>query len=656
MKKSIKRLGIIALAAVIGFTMITCGNDDGDKDDDDTITEGVITYPWPGGMTKYSGVTMTAEGKTIDLYSVNVSNLYVHEDNPTCDKVPVGMFDMKGTVQIEITVPSNASKVFIRPLSSGITPVVSGSKITFSITEPGQYSVEYNNAATKPANAVIIFANPIETFTGTTTVEAGIHNQNYTVNSGQTLYLKPGAIIRGKVVMNSNSKIVGRGIIDGSQFNRWSNLTLPIETYGANNIEIKGITIFDPAGWNIQLQNTSNVLIDNVKMISSRSNSDGISIQSSSNVTIQNCFIRTWDDGIVIKNYGTPNSHDITAKNCIIWTDLAQSLEIGFETNKAKKNGVTNNDPKIYNVKFEDITIFHAMHKAPVSIHNGDNANIYNITFKNITVENYQAGEGDGWNYIIDITNLTSEETGGDPEWTTETARGNIHDVLIENVKILSGKTPQARFKGSSLGGKIYNINVNNIYHGATKVNLSEYVDVGSDITVSFGGFENTEGTAAVFSNWSTFDDNESGKSSTITLVTANETINEQSFTTYRIHGTIETDGWTGLTGTPDTAALQALKTMTSFSFWALGDGKEYSVMFPTSDTNTSAAGYNHYQKTFNTANGAPVQVTVSVPGGLSPLTASSTSFVQNNIQEILFRLPVPGDYDLKIWDIRLHE
>jgi len=440
----------------------------------------VISYPWPDGMAKYTGISMKAGGKDIDLYAVraNSTRFWTRDAQKLCDQVPVGMFDMAGTVQIEITLPVKPSNVIVRPLSSGIIPEVDGNRITFSISMSSQYSVEYSD---NPKDAILIFANPIEEFAGDTILEAGIYKRDYTVGTGKTLYLKPGAVIRGNVFMNSNSKLTGRGIIDGSIFDDWVNSRrpiLPIETYNASGIEINGITIFDPNAWNIELRNASNVKIANIKIVASRCNSDGISIQSSDNITIKDSFIRTWDDSVVIKNYTDRDSYAITVKNCRIWTDLAQCLETGFETNRGKKP-----NPKIYDITFENIEIFHALHKAPISIHNGDNAEIYNVTFKNITIENYQAGLGDGWNYLIDITNLTGEASGGHARWTKVAERGSIHDVLIDNVRILSGKYPEARFE-SWEGGSIYNITVKNIYHGTAELNFSEFT--GKNATLNF--------------------------------------------------------------------------------------------------------------------------------------------------------------------------
>jgi hypothetical protein len=348
--------------------------------------------------------------------------------------------------------------------------------------------VEYGNSSKE---AVLIFANPVETFSGTQTLWAGqIYSGSYTVGAGQTLYIEGGAVLRGNIVIDSGGKVVGRGIIDGSDVESWINIghkaQIPTETWDADNIEISGITIFDPNAWAVQLQHSSNITINNLKIITSRANGDGISIQSANDISIRNSFIRSWDDGIVIKNYTNKNSHDITVEDCVLWTDHAQSLEIGFETNKAKKNRFTNDNPEIYNVTFNNIAIIHAMHKAPISIHNGDNANIHHINFMNVTIDDYMAGEGDGWNYLIDFANLTGEASGGPRNdgrgsWTTELSRGSIHDVLVESVKILHGKNPGARFDSFG-GGSIYNTVIRNVYHGNTELSFHENVGLNCDI------------------------------------------------------------------------------------------------------------------------------------------------------------------------------
>jgi hypothetical protein len=452
----------------------------------------VVTYPWAEGMPRYSGVTVLAGGQNIDLHSVRANNTHFWgggtDAADRCDQIPVAMFDFSGEITISVTVSQGRTfipeNVVVRPASRNITPLVNGRTVSFNISEPGQFSVEYGN---HNRYALLIFANPTENFSGTRVLTGGqIHTGTITLEPNETLYLQAGAVLRGNVVMNSNTRVVGRGIIDGRNLDTWMRVpaVLPIETWAGNNLEIDGISIFDPNAWAVQIQHASNVHINNIKIITARANGDGISIQSSNGIRIRNSFIRSWDDGIVIKNYTSRNSFDIVAENCILWTDLAQAIEIGVETNKARANGMTNSDPQIYDVTFDKIDVIHAMHKAPISIHNGDNARIHNIKFTNITVDNYQAGEGDGWNYLIDITNLTGTGMGGAAEWTTETERGSIYDVLIDNVRILSGKMPSARFD-SFEGGSIFDIVVRDIFHGAERINFPNSV-VGANSQVRF--------------------------------------------------------------------------------------------------------------------------------------------------------------------------
>jgi hypothetical protein len=133
-------------------------------------------------------------------------------------------------------------------------------------------------------------------------------------------------------------------------------------------------------------------------------------------------------------------------------------MEIGFETNKGGANG----NPRI-NAEFDNITVLHAMHKPPISVHNADNATIYDVKFTNITIENYQAGEGDGWNFLIDIINKK------DLGWSTVGSWGSIQNVLVDGVYVLDGKNPNWRFGGD--GGSITGT-VRNVYFKGSKLNL----------------------------------------------------------------------------------------------------------------------------------------------------------------------------------------
>lgn len=82
-------------------------------------------------------------------------------------------------------------------------------------------------------------------------------------------------------------------------------------------------------------------------------------------------------------------------------------------------------------ISFEDIIIIHAYHNAPISIHNGNNAEIKNIKFKNILIEDASMGQGNGKNYLIDFsTEFSSTWSNGHGT----TSLGSINSVEVNNI------------------------------------------------------------------------------------------------------------------------------------------------------------------------------------------------------------------------------
>ena len=149
----------------------------------------------------------------------------------------------------------------------------------------------------------------------------------------------------------------------------------------------------------------------------------------------RNSFVRSWDDSLVVKNYpkwSNRSEHGTTKNirfsNCQIWTDLAQCMELGYET-----VGQTFED-----IYFENINVLFAYHKAVISIHNANNAYIKNVHFDNILVDNARMGLGDGSNYLIDFANLHSANWS---DQHTTTSLGFIDGVYVSNVTVLDGSS-----------------------------------------------------------------------------------------------------------------------------------------------------------------------------------------------------------------------
>jgi hypothetical protein len=192
-----------------------------------------------------------------------------------------------------------------------------------------------------------------------------------------------------------------------------------------------------------------------VKIISGRQNGDGFTFQSCTDHVVTNCFARTWDDSLVIKNY-SGSTKGITFRDMQVWTDLAQSMEIGYETDK----GMTL-DPEISEVLFENITVLYNFHKPVISIHNSDDAFVHDITYRNIVVENAMM-QGDNGNNK-ELIEMTLQNSG----WSTVTDEfGSIDSVLIDGLTVVNtadGKVPASRFSGQGPENRITNVTIKNV-------------------------------------------------------------------------------------------------------------------------------------------------------------------------------------------------
>jgi len=158
-------------------------------------------------------------------------------------------------------------------------------------------------------------------------------------------------------------------------------------------------------------------------------------------------------------------------------------------------------------------------------------------------------------------------------------------------------------------------------------------------------------GTQAVISSWNTVN----GSGSSINLITANnENIGGQRFTAWTISGSLAPDSYAVAIGAPNSAALRAMRTMKSFSFTVLGDGKNYVVLLPTRETNQIS---DHYYAAFSTIAGEVTTVTIFINElAQTGYTGKPLAFNQNNIQQIQFQPVDQGAFNLKVWDIRTYQ
>ena len=176
-------------------------------------------YEGPKTMTTSATAKVTANGNDLFVYDVMVNHEHIWNANTQPTTTPMTYFDFEGKVRIEVEMPGLPDKVesaAVIPQSWGITPEVKDGKVSFMITEPGQYTVVFNDNVNK---ALHIFANPLET----DVPDPDDPNVYYipsgewvmdaiALEDGQTLYISGGAVLHSIISVNNakNVTICGR--------------------------------------------------------------------------------------------------------------------------------------------------------------------------------------------------------------------------------------------------------------------------------------------------------------------------------------------------------------------------------------------------------------------------------------------------------------
>ena len=504
---TIKKATAFVLFGVIASLACGCNNNKDSSDDSHSSTtndhydaEAFITPTNEVTTTKlvtYDGPALLESSKTVSI-KVNDVDLFVYETRVNHGRVfswaaPTTMtqaviFDFEGTVHLDVTIAETViSSAILRPSVYGVAPTFTEHTISFDLTHSGNYVLEYNDNS---ESAIQIFANPIEKnpitkeqadkddniiYVGPGIYDAGV----FPIKDNTTIYLAGGAYVYGQFSAEAvkNVTIRGRGIVSGSIYSRNSSneYTIPVVMRSVEGLTIEDIAFFDPAGWALHLWKCQNVKVNNVKIITARSNGDGISVQSCSDVEVSGGYVRTWDDSLVVKNSDMGSTSNINIHDVVVWTDLAQSMEVGYETY----------GPTMDNIKFENIIVVHAMHKAVISLHNCDQAKITNVTYKNITIEDAEClgdDRGDGENdFLFDFT------IAYNAEWTKSgDKRGSVDGIHIENVKVYEkADTVTARIRGEDETSSFKNIEIKGLEIEGTQITAGSQIGLASNDYVS---------------------------------------------------------------------------------------------------------------------------------------------------------------------------
>lgn len=452
-------------------------------------------YSIPAGEPISGDFGITLNGQAADAYTARVSAIPFNRVWPGRQR-PIEQTELASFIYFAadqtVTVALNPAKKFndvtVRPLSKNIKPHVKNKTITFDITEPGQYTVELDGFH----NALHIFANPVFDF-GVSKDDpdviyygAGIHDAGYIdLKSGQTLFIEAGAVLRAAVTAHnaSNIRIAGEGILDNSWEERDKTDKGPIgcmKFFNCRNVEVSGIICRDSVVWTATVFNSDNVIFDNIKAIGMwRYNADGIDFVNSANGIIKDCFLRNFDDCVVLKGlkgWDTRNVENIHVSGCVIWCDWGRGLEIGAETCADEYR----------NIIFEDCDLIHGAHMH-MDLQNGDRAKVHDIIFDNIRVEYSR--------YTLEPVYQNSDDMiyegreGYMPQlfyahiyngvWSKDYLWGENYNITFRNIQVQTDNSlplPPATFLGVNAEHQTHDITIDGLYiNGKRADNIGKF-------------------------------------------------------------------------------------------------------------------------------------------------------------------------------------
>jgi hypothetical protein len=460
------------LLSIIVITTLSCSRQQPDN---------IVIYPAPAGEPLNETYRLTVEGQPVPVYNAKIgSGQRIMRERGMDDLAATHLFydiagfasfDLKsGVAHLKVSIDRPIEKARILPSSFGIEPEIDGNSLSFKIDRPQHLTVEING---EHIRSLHIFVNPEETDRpapddlGVIYFGPGVHKitEPIVVGDNETLYVAGGAILRcasdslskqslqpSITLAGRHSRAIGRGIIDQENVPRLKARCIFVVS--GEDVEMSGLVLRNPSVWTVNLQKANRVNIDNLKLLGHRANADGIDICDSWDVVVENCFIRTLDDLIVVKTYNRPEgSGNIIARRNVLWNEVAHALSIGAEI-KEQVDGVVFTDCDIIGDHCREWTM---------RIYQCDKGVVRNVFFDNIRVEE-----------TFKLASLWINEA----VWTTDRERGHIENVVFRNIEVNSPVAPMRgiEFLGFDSNHAVRNVQVENVVINGRKIAAKDVV------------------------------------------------------------------------------------------------------------------------------------------------------------------------------------
>jgi len=391
----------------------------------------VFVYPAPAGVS------------TSALYRVEIQQGATPTPVPvllTAARQPTNLsqdtawasFAFTGRVTVKVTMLAGPfTRCRVLPSHRAITPRGTGHTAVFELDRPGQFAVEFDERTEHP---LLVFADPPETDVPSRHDPAvrwfgpGVHDLGEAfieVQPGQTVYLAPGAFVRGRLRGRAatGARVTGRGVFSGSHLpaNPPGSYTVPhLLDFDerSHGVHIEGITLIDSPHYNLVARGDDSV-VRNVKAIGWCFGTDGIG--TGRRGLVEDCFLKVNDDALKLYRSG------MIVRRCTIWQlENGAPFQLGWSTN-SDNSGFRISDCDVIRVEHHQDTHNRAVFN---SIHGG-RGNLGDYVFEDIRIENARHR----------LLLLTVRKTS----WSRAEAFGNITGLVFRRI------TAQEPFRLASL-------------------------------------------------------------------------------------------------------------------------------------------------------------------------------------------------------------
>ena len=216
-----------------------------------------------------------------------------------------------------------------------------------------------------------------------------------------------------------------------------------IQFINCDRVLVEGVTLTNSPFWILHPVYTSNMVIRDVKFHSLVINNDGIDVDSSNDILIENCNFQTGDDAVVFKSGRDQDGWRVNrpSKNVVVRNCFAPRVLHGIAFGSEMSGGVEN-------IYIENFIMDKVMSEGVQFKANKDRGGyIRNINIRNITVDSAK-------NHLIYFTNDYHGYRGGN-------APSEFYQISFENVHCNYAKNA-FQFQGLP-GTPIHDINVKNV-------------------------------------------------------------------------------------------------------------------------------------------------------------------------------------------------